>query len=172
MSYIYKRLDKSEITSQIFQQIVDVENAEGDGYTKQQLENIWLTDPKDDNFVCMDGETIVGHISVNPLSKRRNGSLFVINLVVSPSYRRQGIAQNLIKTVVDFYIKKGARLPMSITVDKDNSPAIKLYPKVGFEIKMPVCEIDEDDTQYILDSTLENINEKIENIFIQNYCKE
>lgn len=170
MKYIYKRLDKSQITPQIFQQIVDVENAEGDGYTKQQLENIWLTDPKDDNFVCMDGEKVVGHISVNPLSKRRNGSLFVINLVVLPSYRRQGIAQNLIKTAVDFYLKKRETLPMSITVDKDNIPAIKLYQKVGFEIKQPICEIDEDDEQYILDSTLENINEKIENI-MQNYCR-
>ena len=62
MKYIYKRLDKEKITPQIFQQIVDVENAEGDGYTKQQLENIWLTDPKDDNFggmrSCGSGHTL------------------------------------------------------------------------------------------------------------------
>lgn len=171
MKYTYKRLDKSQVSPQLFQQIVDVENAEGDGYTKQQLESIWLTDPKDDNFVCMDGEKVVGHISVNPLSKRRNGSVFVINLVVLPSYRRQGIAQNLIRTAVRFYIEKGEKLPMSITVDKDNLPAIKLYQKVGFEIKEPICEIDEDDEQYILDSTLENIEKTIENITSETYCK-
>ena len=171
MKYTYKRVDRSEVTPQLFQQIVDVENAEGDGYTKQQLETIWINDHKDDNFVCMDGEKVVGHISVNPLSKRRNGSVFVINLVVLPSYRRQGIAQNLILTAVKFYIKKGTKLPMSITVDKDNLPAIKLYQKVGFEIKQPICEIDQDDEQYILDGKLENIEKIIENITSESCCK-
>ena len=171
MKYTYKRVDRSEVTPQLFQQIVDVENAEGDGYTKQQLETIWINDHKDDNFVCMDGEKVVGHISVNPLSQRRNGSLFVVNLVVLPSYRRQGIAQTLIATAVKFYIEKGVTLPMSITVDKDNFPAIKLYQKVGFEIKQPICKIDEDDAQYILDSTLENIEKTIENISAESYCR-
>ena len=46
---------------------------------------------------------------------------------------------------------------MSLQVDKDNIPAINLYKKVGFEIREPICEADEDDEQYIMDSTITNI---------------
>lgn len=53
-------------------------------------------------------------------------------------------------------------LPTSLSVDKDNEPAIKLYLKVGYKIQEPICEADEDDEQYIMDSSLQNVCETIE----------
>ena len=53
---------------------------------------------------------------------------------------------------------------MSVSVDKDNIPAINLYKKVGFEIKDPICEVDEDDEQYIMDAKIPYLIERIKNI--------
>ena len=159
-----KKLIKEKITDEQFKQIMEVEQCEGDGYSEKIVREIYLEDQKDVNFACFDGEKIVAHIATNPLSQRRNGSIFVVNLVVLPDYRRQGIGQKLIHEACKYYIENGYKLLMSISVDKDNFPAINLYKKVGFEIKDPICKVDEDDEQYIMDSTLENINQTIENL--------
>ena len=127
------------------------------GYTEEQLKSIWIEDEKDDNFVCVDGDKIIAHISYNPLSKRRNGSLYMVNLSVLPEYRRQGIAIELINTATEYYLSKGQTLKMSTSVDKDNLPALKLYQKVGFEIKEPISEVDIDDEQYIMEADLKVI---------------
>jgi len=156
------RLDRNEITKEQFKQIVLVEQSGNeDCYTEEQLKQIWIDSIKNDNFVCVDNDKIVAHISFNPFSMRRNGSIYIINLIVLPDYRRQGIAQQLINTGCEYYLEKGVNLPVSLSVDKDNIPAISLYKKVGFEIGKPICEIDEDDSQYILDASLNVINENI-----------
>ena len=161
-NFKYYRLDRRDITEEQLQQIVAVESE--DGYTEYQLRKIWIEDEKDDNFVCVDGDKIVAHISYNPQSKRRNGSIYMINLSVLPEYRRNGIAIGLINTATEYYISQNQALPMSLSVDKDNIPALRLYQKVGFEIKDPVCEVDEDDEQYIMESNLLNIRETIRKI--------
>ena len=156
------RLDKNEITKEQFKQIVLVEQSGSeDCYTEEQLKELWIDSDKNDNFICVDKDKIVAHISFNPFSMRRNGSIYVVNLIVLPNYRRQGIAQQLINTGCEYYLEKGVNLPVSLSVDKDNIPAISLYKKVGFEIGKPICEIDEDDSQYILDASLNVINENI-----------
>ena len=79
------------------------------------------------------------HISYNPKSKRRNGSIYMVNLTVLPEYRRQGIAQKLIDISTQYYINKGYTLLVSLNVDKDNIPAVNLYQKVGFTITRNLC---------------------------------
>ena len=164
----YIKLEQNNITPEQFNQIVSVEHSEGEenGYSKQIVKEIYVTNQQNVNFACVDTETnqIVAHIATNPQSKRRNGSIFVINLVVNPEYRRLGIAQNLLFAATNHYALLGATLPMSISVDKDNLPAINLYKKVGFEIVEPICSADEDDEQYILVSSLENLHNKMKSL--------
>lgn len=160
----YKKLDKKDVTEDLFKQIMVVENSTGSGYDEDIMREIWIERDNNDNFVCMDNDKIVAHISYNPKSKRRNGSIFMVNLTVLPEYRRRGIAQNLIYTATNYYINNGYTLLTSVSVDKDNIPAVNLYQKVGFEIKEPICEADEDDEQYIMDSTLQNIKKILINI--------
>lgn len=162
---IYKKLDKKDITEEQFKQIMSVENSTGTGYSEEVMRQIWI---EDDNFVCIDKDKIVAHASYNPKSKRRNGSIYMVNLTVLPEYRRRGIAQNLIYTACKYYMDKGVKLLMSTSVDKDNKPAINLYQKVGFKIKTPICEADKDDTQYILDSTLNNVATILNNLLNSN----
>lgn len=161
---IYKKLAQKDVTEDLFKQIMVVENSTGSGYSEDVMRQIWCERDNNDNFACVDGNKIVAHISYNPKSKRRNGSIYMVNLTVLPEYRRRGIAQNLIYTAVKYYIGKGDTLLMSLNVDKDNIPALNLYQKVGFEIKEPICEADEDDEQYIMDSTLQNLKQKLENL--------
>lgn len=152
------RLDKNQITKEEFKQIVYVEKSGSeDCYTEEQLKEIWLNSDKFDNFVCTIDNVIIAHISLNPYSKRRNGSIFIMNLTVHTNYRRKGIATKLIQEAIKYYFYKKYNLPVSITVDKDNIPALSLYKKIGFEIVEPITEIEEDDTQYIMVSTLEKI---------------
>ena len=167
----YIRLDKSGITQEQFKQVVEVENSTGDGYSEEVMKRMWLEDDKNSNFVCTCENKIVGFISYNPLSKRRNGSIYMVNLTVLPEYRRLGIAQNLIYTGCKYYTSENNNLPMSLQVDKDNIPAINLYKKVGFEVVDPICEVDEDDEQYIMEANISKLIKNIQEILNKNNKK-
>lgn len=161
--FVYK-VDRNKITETEFKQILEVERSEGleDAYSEEVMREILINDPKDDNFVCSHNGKIVGYISYNPNSKRREGSTYIISLVVIPEYRRQGIAQELIYSASKYYLEKGEPKIMSLQVDKDNYPAINLYKKVGFEIVEPICELDEDDDQYIMAAEVTKIINTLE----------
>ena len=164
----YKKIDRKDVTEDMFKQIVAVENSTGSGYEEEIMREIWIARDNNDNFACFDGDKIIAHISYNPKSKRRKGSIFMVNLTVLPEYRRRGIAQNLIYTATNYYIDNGYTLLTSVSVDKDNIPAVNLYQKVGFKIREPICEADEDDEQYIMDSTLQNIKSTLENRIVKD----
>ena len=151
-NFEYKRLDQNEITEEQFKQVLKVEQSEGEdnSYPVEVMKELLINDKKNSNFVCVDNDKIVGYISYNPLSKRRNGSIYIISLVVLPEYRKKGIGKNLIYTACKYYENKGLGEIMSLQVDKENIPAINLYKKVGFEILDPICKADEDDEQYIM----------------------
>lgn len=157
--YRYVKLEEKEVTDALFKQIMEVENSTGSGYEENIMRELFITGHKNDNFVCFDDNKIVAHITFNPKSKRRNGSIFMVNLTVLPEYRKQGIAKTLIKTATDYYISKGYTLPMSTSVDRDNTSAVNLYKRVGFEIKPPITEVEiaDDDEQYIMDAKLEDL---------------
>jgi len=166
----YERIDRKDITEEQFKQVLKVERSEGEEncYSEEVMREIFIEDQKDDNFVCSYRDEIVAYISYNPKSQRRKGSIYIINLVVSPEHRKKGIAQNLIYTACKYYQSKGNCLPMSLQVDKDNIPAINLYKKVGFEIKEPICEADEDDEQYIMEADISDLIRIIEKISNKN----
>lgn len=159
----YKKLVTA--TPKQFKQIMEVENSTGDGYSESVMLEMWVNGDKNDNFVCEVNGRIVAHISFNPNSKRRNGSIYMVNLTVQPEFRKQGIAQGLILEACKYYITQNNNKIMSLQVDFDNAAAINLYKKVGFEIKEPICEADEDDEQYIMEAfpkyIAKNINKLI-----------
>ena len=157
--YRYVKLEEREVTDALFKQIMEVENSTGSGYEEDIMKELFITGHKNDNFVCFDEDRIVAHITFNPKSKRRNGSIYMVNLTVLPEYRKQGIAKTLIKTATDYYISKGYNLPMSTSVDRDNISAVNLYKRVGFEIKPPITEveIEDDDEQFVMDAKLEDL---------------
>ena len=87
-------------------------------------------------YVCKDNEEFIAEIS---LVKDMDDSdytipsqrVYVSHLIVKPEYRRRGIG----KMLVDFITDKAKALgytEMSIGVDMDNYPALKLYLDCGF----------------------------------------
>ena len=60
------------------------------------------------------------------------GEVYITNVAVSPQFRRQGIAEALIKNLMDVTLSEGAEF-LTLEVRKSNADAIGLYSKMGFE---------------------------------------
>lgn len=159
--FVVYKVSKDDMTASLFQQIVHVENSVSDPYSVEQLKELWCENNHFDGFVCTNHHKVIGHVIFNPHSRRRNGSVYVINLVVLPEYRRQGIGQRLLEAGCEYYLKQGCTLPFSLSVDKDNIPAITLYKKLGFQEQIPINEVEEDNTQYIMESTFDEVYHNI-----------
>ena len=79
-------------------------------------------------LVAMDGETVVGYVG----SQSVLGETDMMNIAVSPNYRRQGIAEKLVVELIEKLREKGNHSLM-LEVRASNDPAQKLYEKLGFE---------------------------------------
>ena len=60
------------------------------------------------------------------------GEVYITNVAVSKAFRRNGIAEKLIKTLVDFCENEGMEF-VTLEVRRSNEAAKKLYSKMGFE---------------------------------------
>lgn len=78
-------------------------------------------------LVAMDGDTLAGYIG----SQSVCGEADMMNVAVSPEYRRQGIAQRLIEALVAA-LKERQVHSLALEVRAGNGPAIALYEKMGF----------------------------------------
>lgn len=86
-----------------------------------------LSNPLSLWFVAMDGEKVAGYIGSQSVLDEAD----MMNVAVSPDYRRQGIAESLIRMLVDKLKANGvSRLFLEVRVS--NQPAISLYEKLGF----------------------------------------
>ena len=79
-------------------------------------------------LVAMDGETVVGYVG----SQSVLGETDMMNIAVSPNYRRQRIAEKLGVELIEKLREKGNHSLM-LEVRSSNDPAQKLYEKLGFE---------------------------------------
>ncbi len=86
-----------------------------------------LSNPLSYWLVAMDGDTLAGYIG----SQSVCGEADMMNVAVSPEYRRQGIAQRLIEALVAALRKRGIT-SLSLEVRAGNAPAMALYGKLGF----------------------------------------
>ena len=86
-----------------------------------------LTNPLSLWIVAVDGDTVAGYIG----SQSVMGEADMMNVAVSPAYRRQGIAEKLVVTLAE---KLTARNVSSLTLEvrASNEPAIALYEKLLF----------------------------------------
>lgn len=104
------------------------------------LEKICFSDPWSENsitselhnrlsywLVAEDNGQIAGYIGSQSVLDGAD----VMNLAVSPSYRRQGIGQALIKELVEHLRQRGI-IALLLEVRVSNTPAIALYEKLGF----------------------------------------
>ena len=86
-----------------------------------------LSNPLSCWLVAVEGEKVAGYIG----SQTVMGETDMMNVAVHPDYRRQGIANRLILTLVDALKKRGSHWLM-LEVRQSNAPARALYEKLGF----------------------------------------
>lgn len=82
-------------------------------------------------WAAFDGDDIVGlaGLSVDPRAKRRHKG-FVFTVYVAPAHRRQGLAERLLRALID---EAGEGLAaIMLTVNAESDAARRLYEKLGF----------------------------------------
>ena len=78
-------------------------------------------------IVALDGEMLAGYVG----SQSVLGWADMMNLAVAVDYRRRGIAEQLVHTLID-NLKSQDVTCLTLEVRASNQPAIKLYEKIGF----------------------------------------
>ena len=79
-------------------------------------------------YVALCDGQVVGYMGAHNVV----GEVYITNVVVSPQFRRRGIAEALIKNLMDVTLSEGAEF-LTLEVRKSNAGAIGLYSKMGFE---------------------------------------
>ena len=86
-----------------------------------------LTNPLSLWLVAQDGDTLIGYVGSQTCLDETD----MMNIAVSPAFRRQGIAKGLIEALVAALREKGSR-QLTLEVRASNVPAIRLYNSLGF----------------------------------------
>ena len=86
-----------------------------------------LTNPLSYWLVALDGDTVAGYIG----SQSVMGESDMMNVAVSPDYRRQGIGEGLVNALSAALVEQG-NTRLTLEVRLTNAPAIALYEKLGF----------------------------------------
>ena len=104
------------------------------------LEKLCFSDPWSENsvageltnqlahwLVAVDGDRVAGYVGSQTVMDETD----MMNIAVHPDYRRQGIAEALVQTLVSDLKTRGSRC-LTLEVRASNEPAKKLYEKLGF----------------------------------------
>jgi ribosomal-protein-alanine N-acetyltransferase len=81
------------------------------------------------SYVVEVDEQLIGFIMTNMVKKNK---AHIITLDIHADYRRKGLGSQLLTMAEEELKKKGAK-SISLEVDIENYPAIKLYEKFGFK---------------------------------------
>lgn len=126
--YQIRRITMDSITEAQFGQIVAIaEDVEQDPFTEDMLQdcikNLYTV-------ACLDGDTVLGYVVINPNSKKYlGGSLYIVDINVRQENRRQGIGEKLLQTAFNAFPECHK---LSLDVENENEGAIALYRKLGF----------------------------------------
>ena len=80
-------------------------------------------------LVALDGDTVAGYVGSQSVMDEAD----MMNIAVSPDYRRQGIGQALVERLVTELSAVGVRC-LALEVRLSNEPAKALYEKLGFAL--------------------------------------
>ena len=86
-----------------------------------------LTNPLSLWLVAVDDDTVAGYIG----SQSVMGEADMMNVAIAPNYRRQGIGERLVSTLVT-QLKERGIYSLTLEVRASNVAAISLYHKLSF----------------------------------------
>lgn len=79
-------------------------------------------------------ESVIGTVEITLGSRLHAQSLYISNLAVSHSYRRQGVAKHLLQKCEQVALEWGHR-SLTLHVLEDNYPAKRLYLNNGYQVQ-------------------------------------
>ena len=79
-------------------------------------------------LVALEGDVVIGYVGSQTVLDETD----MMNIAVHPDYRNQGVAKNLIQTLMDTLSGQGSHSLM-LEVRQSNEPAKNLYASLGFE---------------------------------------
>ncbi len=97
----------------------------------------WMTSYADENplpvsgLVWMDGNKIIGNLSLIPMQKDNQKIFLIANVAVLPEYRGKGISKELTYAALEYTQKQGVASTW-LQVRNDNPVAYTLYRETGF----------------------------------------
>lgn len=89
--------------------------------------NYELTNPLSLWLVALDGDVVAGYVG----SQTVLGESDMMNLAVAPTYRRRGLGEQLVNTLISRLRESGNHC-LTLEVRVSNAPAIALYTNMGF----------------------------------------
>ena len=118
----YKRMDKTHVTQVAQLEKLCFSCPWSEKSVVSELENplsLWI--------VAVDDNIVVGYVG----SQSVMGEADMMNLAVLPEYRRKGIAEKLVSSLIQELSKNNVS-SLTLEVRASNAPAITLYEKLDF----------------------------------------
>ena len=126
------KLDDDSITEDLFLQLIELENSCGlEPYTPDMLRDCIS---ELDTYAWLDDNMIAGFTTLQPGTSYLGGGIYIVNLNVGASYRRQGLGRSLLLTALAQYGHSHQGRIVTLDVAKHNFAALELYKKLGFYI--------------------------------------
>jgi aminoglycoside 3-N-acetyltransferase I len=107
-----------------------------EGYTKAQPDDSYFLDLLSSKafiaIAAISGQLVVGGLAayVLPKFEQARKEIYIYDLAVSSTCRRQGIATAMIRRLKEFALAEGAYV-IYVQADYGDEPAIALYTKLG-----------------------------------------
>lgn len=102
-----------------------------DNDVRPELVSQYLREPRHHLIVAIDEDAVVGFASgVDYVHPDKPAELWLNEIAVAPSHRKQGIGRKLLKAMLERGRKLGCREAWVLT-DEDNTQARSLYQAIG-----------------------------------------
>ena len=88
-----------------------------------------LSNPHARFWVALLGDNVAGYIGAHNIV----GEVYITNVAVNSTFRRKGVAENLVKYLISVSEAENADF-VTLEVRESNLPARSLYEKMGFEV--------------------------------------
>jgi GNAT superfamily N-acetyltransferase len=108
--------------------------------TPQAAQSLWMEPPPGQTVVAVDGDAVLGSAKVGPNRPGRGAHIATASFMVDPARQGRGIGRALGSFAVDWARANGYHGMQFNAVVETNTPAVRLWQALGFEILATVPE--------------------------------
>jgi GNAT superfamily N-acetyltransferase len=108
--------------------------------TPQAAQSLWMEPPPGQTVVAVDGDAVLGSAKVGPNRPGRGAHIATASFMVDPAQQGRGVGRALGSYAVDWARANGYHGMQFNAVVETNTPAVRLWQALGFEILATVPE--------------------------------